>query len=127
MWPWWFFALFVILDFYYAFASWEDIRKSIGWIKHIPQKTDFKIRHIVQFSPQAIWLYWIFFVRQNRSLKVSFILSFLIISLIGALSEAIQILSPTRIPTFQDVFWNVVAALIGSSFSYLYFRYKKAR
>lgn len=120
---WFLFALAVIGDIVLATWTWQDVRSMIGWVKHIPQQTEFKLRHIVQYTPQAILLG--FCLEQfSMSLMKRSIIVVLGITAIGILTEVIQYFIPTRIPAIMDVFWNFSAALLGGVLYFLFRKYK---
>jgi hypothetical protein len=110
---WLFFIILIYIDLKLAFASWDDIRNSVGWVKIIPQKTEFKLRHIVQYTPQTIWLCLCMkntFKISNRYISL---IAIVFISSIGALTEVIQLYRPQRIFSYLDMFWNFFAACLG--------------
>jgi len=111
----------VILDILLATWTWQEVRESIGWVKNIPQKTDFKLRHIIQYSPQA-FLLALGLERFKFSLPKRTLLAILGITLIGISTEIIQSFIPTRIPALMDVFWNCFAATIGA---FVYYGYRR--
>ena len=104
---WLILIIFIFTNIYLAVMSWQDIRDSIGWVKNIPQKTEFKIRHIVQFSPQAFFFSFTFERTFNLSAKKSAIIAIIILALTGIISETIQYFTPSRIASLMDVFWNI--------------------
>ena len=110
---WIIFLLCIALDISLAFASWDDIRGTIGWVKHVPQKTSFKLRHIVQYSPQAYLLMMCLKKSCNFNLKTRSILTIILISCIGGVTEVIQLYRPQRIFSLMDMFWNFIAACLG--------------
>lgn len=109
---WILFIVFIIIDIVLATWTWHDVRESIGWVKNIPQKTDFKLRHIVQYSPQSFLLLWLIRPKVTSIYRAA-LYSTLFITGIGILTEVIQAFIPTRIPAMMDVFWNFIAAVIG--------------
>ena len=119
---WILFIACIILDILLATWTWQEVRDSIGWVKNIPQKTDFKLRHIVQYSPQA-FLLGLCLERFKFSLGKRAILAIIGVTLIGISTEVIQAFTPSRIPALMDIFWNFTAATIGA-FTYYIFRRK---
>ena len=118
---WTLFFICLVVDIILATFTWQEVRDIIGWVKNIPQKTDFKLRHFIQYSPQAVLLG--FCLEQFKfNLNKRALLSIIIITSIGCLTEFIQIFIPSRIPALMDVFWNFSAAVFGS---FIYYMIKK--
>ncbi len=118
---WFIVALLIITNLYLAVMSWQEIRDSIGWVKNIPQKTDFKLRHFVQFSPQAFFLSFTLETTFNLSSKKSALIATLVLTFTGITSETIQYFAPTRIASLTDVSWNFLASVLGACI-YIIFR-----
>lgn len=111
-------------DIVLATYTWQEVRESIGWVKNIPQKTSFKLRHIIQYAPQAL-LFGYFLEHFSYTLKKRFFLIITYIGAIGIVTEFIQALTPTRIPSVLDVFWNTLAGVTGAYIYYLLRRKKE--
>ena len=120
---WFLLFLCVLGDIVLATWSWVEVRETIGWVKNIPQSTGFKLRHVFQYSPQSFLC--AFCLEQfNLNLKRRVLLSILTITMIGILTEIIQMFIPSRIPALLDVMWNFIAAIIGATFYLCLIKYK---
>jgi VanZ family protein len=109
---WIFLILFTVIDIYLAAVPWQEIRDTIGWVKNIPQSTNFKLRHIVQYTPQVLVLaYFSQSLFKNRLRVVCY--NVLIVTVLGILTEVVQYFTPSRIPSLLDIFWNTFAAVLG--------------
>jgi len=103
----------VALNFYLSELSWEEVRTSMGWVKEIPQTTNFKFRHIVQYLPQA--LLWINALRHNTRLEARSValVALIAVTITGGLAEVHQAFVPSRIAAATDVLWNFIGGLMG--------------
>ncbi len=113
--------LMIMFDLFLSCMSWQEIRNTIGWVKYIPQKTDFKLRHIVQFSPQCFYIALLLHKKFNMRWP-KYPLSIVCITFVGIISEVTQLFISSRIFAFGDIFWNFVAAIIGAILLYLYLK-----
>ena len=119
--------VFTILNVYLSVMTWEDVRSTIGWVKNIPQKTNFKLRHIVQYGPQTFYLAWLCVRTFSLSHKVALFIGIAYVVIMGALGEVIQSFTPSRIPSFYDVMWNLVGGLVGAAIYLLVLQISKQK
>lgn len=112
----------IVMDFILALSSWETIRTLTPWVKTIPQVTEFKLRHIIQFAPQGFFLCGFCFFSHKTPLKLSLLKSFIVISFVGCISELLQILTESRIPSPIDCLWNVFGTFLGCLCFYVAFK-----
>lgn len=102
-------VLLILLNFYLAWQPWSRLSGNFFWISSVPQDTHYKLRHIVQFTPQALlfhfYLKWFFQIKQ----RLNFQLTLALFGSVGVLSETIQVFSPSRIFSFLDIAWNLLA------------------
>ena len=102
-----------ILNLSLSLLTWTEVRSTLGWVKEIPQNTQFKLRHIVQYTPASMLLSYYCRRFLNLEWQRTFVMVMTYSIVIGTLSEVIQIFVPSRIPSFLDVFWNLVAGVLG--------------
>lgn len=122
---WMLLAVCLCIDFILSIMTWNEIRSSVGWVKHIPQKTNFKLRHIVQYGPQTILLASALGRTFGFSVLKRTTIAIITITLIGVLSEIIQIFIPQRIFSFMDMFWDFVGASVGALIYLAYLKISK--
>lgn len=105
--------LAILLNYSLSALSWEEIRIHLGWVKNIPQQTNFKLRHIIQFAPQ-VWI-WTYCIRKSFAVRLqhAVIFAWLAVTLNGAAEEIHQAFVPSRICALRDVLWDSLGALVG--------------
>ena len=109
--------LFVSFNFYLSSLTWSGVRQKVGWVKNIPQKESFKVRHIVQYGPLSFSIsYGLSRAFLSMSRGKVFLLSVFLGTLDGAFEEIHQKFVPSRIPDLIDVFWDFLGALTGALF-----------
>lgn len=113
--------IYITFLIYSSFWTWEEAREHIGWVKNIPQKTNFKTRHLIKYSLLSLLTIFSFTVSFKYSLKKSLLLSFVVSNFLGIFTEVIQYFTPTRIASHMDVFFNLMGTLIGLSFFLVYY------
>ncbi len=109
----------IISDFLLATWTWQEVRELVGWVRHIPQHSDIKIRHIVQYAPQ-VFLFCLCFESRFDRLFHRILIGIMTILSVGILSEVIQLFIPSRIFSFLDIFWNLIGCLLGGGLYYLF-------
>ncbi len=119
--------LISLLIIYLSTLTWGETREVVGWVKHIPQKTDFKFRHIVQFAPLGIFAYIALYKTTELSRRKRYLLSFVYVSMVALLSELIQYFIPTRIAALTDAIWSVTGGVIGLALIWIYSKIIKNR
>jgi len=107
--------LFVSFNFYLSSLTWSEVRGNVGWVRNVPQRESFKVRHIVQYAPLSFSISY-GFSRAFSSMSKSkvFILSVFLGTLDGAFEEVHQKFVPTRIPALIDIFWDFLGVLTGA-------------
>ncbi len=107
--------MFISVNFYLSSLTWSEVRQNVGWVRNIPQRESFKVRHIAQYGPLAFSIsYGLSRAFVSMSKKKVFVLSVLFGTMDGAFEELHQKFVPTRIPAWIDVFWDFLGALTGA-------------
>ncbi len=126
---WWIPTLcFFVANFYLSSLSWQDVRNKVGWIKEIPQKQNFKLRHILQYGPPTVTTA----VALSKTvpglphLKVCLV-AVAIVTADGAFEEIHQSFVPSRIPAAKDMVWNLIGALVGALAYHLFVLWRQRR
>jgi len=118
---------FIFVNLFYSICSWEEIRDHIGWVSVIPQKTNFKLRHLFQYVPQGFYVSTLVFLILKKSHKKAILCGISFVLLQGALSEFLQNFTSSRIPSFIDIGWDLLAGILGSVLASLVIYFTKVK
>ncbi len=118
---WWLIPISLIgFNFWLSGLSWEEIREGLSWVRNIPQSTNFKLRHILQYGPLAALTAHACRRTTRLSLNQCLIVGLIVSSLSGAFEELHQSFIPGRIAAVKDIGFNVVGAAVGVVLYYFF-------
>jgi VanZ family protein len=111
---WWTpYLAFVAFNFYASSLTWKEVRARMPFVKTIPQQTDFKLRHVIQYGPQAVAA----LLALERTAVLGpweyYVGAVALVTADGGFEEAHQFFVPTRICSLWDVLWDTLGGLTG--------------